>query len=216
MGYQTIFRRYEFKYLLKREEKERLLDQISCLLQSDLYPQSTVRNIYFNTENDLLIRRSMEKPIYKEKLRIRSYRKASCDSTVFVELKKKYRHVVYKRRVSLAEKDAREWLCGSGRRENPTQIEKEIDYFLNFYSSLKPSLFLSYDRVAFADSGESDLRITFDENILFRRKHHGSRPHAGRHGNPGLRQNGNHHRREPFWVRARWAWRKASVMPRKG
>jgi len=170
VGYQTIFRRYEFKYLLKREEKERLLDQISCLLQSDLYPQSTVRNIYFNTENDLLIRRSMEKPIYKEKLRIRSYRKASCDSTVFVELKKKYRHVVYNRRVSLAEKDAREWLCGSGRRENPTQIEKEIDYFLNFYSSLKPSLFLSYDRVAFADSGESDLRITFDENILFRQE----------------------------------------------
>ena len=168
MAFVTVFRRYELKYMLTLEQKEKILEAISTYMQLDKYGRTTIRNIYFDTDNYRLIRRSIEKPAYKEKLRIRSYSQATADSTVFVELKKKYQKVVYKRRLPLCEADAMAWVC----RENPcpvnTQISREIDYFIDFYGILNPTVFLSYEREAYYDKGGGDFRVTFDDNILCR------------------------------------------------
>mgnify|MGYP002514764460 CR=1 FL=1 len=102
MAYQSVFKRFEKKYLLTLEQKEKLLKEMAGHMKLDEYGQSTIRNIYFDTDDYLLIRRSIDKPSYKEKLRIRSYKKATPDSETFVEIKKKFDCVVYKRRISAA------------------------------------------------------------------------------------------------------------------
>lgn len=168
MAYQTVFKRYELKYMLTREQKEKIVERIKDYMELDKYGRSTIRNIYFDTDNYRLIRRSMEKPAYKEKLRIRSYTQASPRSTVFVELKKKYDGVVYKRRISMPEEEAMDWVCGSRLNTRNTQISREIDYFMSFYGELKPTAFLSYEREAYYEKSGGTFRVTFDENILCR------------------------------------------------
>ncbi|MBQ9112141.1 MAG: polyphosphate polymerase domain-containing protein [Clostridia bacterium] len=169
MAYQAVFKRYELKYMLTSEQKQRILRAIEPYMALDKYGRTTIRNIYFDTDNYRLIRRSIEKPVYKEKLRIRSYCRAAPDSTVFVELKKKYDHVVYKRRLSMPEAEATEWLCGKAPHCHPhTQISSEIDYFIGYYERLRPTVFLCYDREAYYSRDGSDFRVTFDDNILCR------------------------------------------------
>ena len=171
MGFQTVFKRYELKYLLSREQKERILSVMTSHMAPDRYGRTTIRNIYFDTENYRLIRRSLEKPLYKEKLRLRSYCQASSESTVFAELKKKYDHVVYKRRLALSEREATSWLSGRAPCPIHSQISHEIDYVLTYYSPLRPTVFLSYEREAYYAYDGSDFRVTFDENILCRQDH---------------------------------------------
>ena len=168
MAFQTIFKRYELKYMLTLEQKEKILDAISPCMELDKYGRTTIRNIYLDTDNYRLIRRSIEKPAYKEKLRIRSYSQADADRTVFVELKKKYEKVVYKRRLPLCERDAMAWVCREVACPVNTQISREIDYFIDFYGKLHPTVFLSYDREAYYDRNGGDFRVTFDDNILCR------------------------------------------------
>ena len=168
MAFQTVFERYELKYMLTSGQKEAILDAMSPYMQLDKYGRTTIRNIYFDTHDYRLIRRSIEKPAYKEKLRIRSYSQASPDSTVFVELKKKYEKVVYKRRLALCERDAMAWVCREQACPLDTQISREIDYFIDFYGKLTPTLFLSYEREAYYDMSGSDFRVTFDDHILCR------------------------------------------------
>jgi len=168
MAFQTIFKRYEIKYMLTTEQKQKLLDIMEPYMALDKYGRSSIRNIYFDTDTYRLIRNSIEKPIYKEKLRVRSYGRASEDSTVFVELKKKYDHVVYKRRISLPEAEAMEWVCRRIPCSKQKQIQKEIDYFIDFYETLHPTVFLSYEREAFYAKDGSDFRVTFDDTILCR------------------------------------------------
>lgn len=170
MAFQNIFKRYELKYLLSVDQKNRILDVMKENMLPDRYGRSTIRNLYYDTNSYLLIRRSIEKPTYKEKLRIRSYQEASDESTVFVELKKKYKSVVYKRRLSLPYSNAKDWLGGKGRPDKNTQIAAEINYFLSFYQSLRPAVFLSYEREAYSAKDKSDFRITFDDNILSRQE----------------------------------------------
>ena len=168
MAFQTVFKRYELKYMLTLDQKEKILEAMSPYMGIDQYGRTTLRNIYFDTDNYRLIRRSIEKPAYKEKLRIRSYSQATSASMVFVELKKKYEKVVYKRRLPLCESDAVAWV---GReRECPvnTQISREIDYFIDFYGKLMPKVFLSYEREAYYDKNGGDFRVTFDDTILCR------------------------------------------------
>ena len=168
LAFKTVFKRYELKYMLTKEQKQKVLDAMKPYMEPDIYGRSTIRNIYFDTDNYLLIRRSIGGPAYKEKLRIRSYSKAQSDSTVFVELKKKYDHIVYKRRMSLPEREAMDWVCGSEHCQKHTQISNEIDYFLSYYKTLHPAVFLSYEREAFFAKDDSDFRVTFDDTILCR------------------------------------------------
>ena len=142
---------------------------MSPYMKPDDYGRTTIRNIYYDTDSFRLIRDSIQKPVYKEKLRVRSYDLATSDSTVFVELKKKYKSVVYKRRVSLTEKEAGDWLGGRSHPKKHSQITDEVDYFLSYYATLHPAVFLSYEREAYFSNAGEDFRITFDENILYRR-----------------------------------------------
>ena len=170
MAFQTVFKRYELKYMLTQEQKEKVLAAMAPYMKLDKYGRTTIRNIYYDTDTYLLIRRSIEKPAYKEKLRIRSYSQASADSTVFVELKKKYKHVVYKRRISLPEAEAMEWVSREHHCHKHTQISDEVDYFLDYYGTLHPAVFLSYEREAFYSNDGSDFRVTFDDTILVRQE----------------------------------------------
>ena len=170
MAFQTVFKRYELKYMLTLEQREKILDVMAPYMELDHYGRTTIRNIYFDTDHYRLIRRSIEKPAYKEKLRIRSYKQAAADSTVFVELKKKYDKVVYKRRLPLPAQDAMAWVCREKDCPVNTQISREIDYFVDFYGPLKPTVFLSYDREAYYDKGGGDFRVTFDDRILCRQR----------------------------------------------
>lgn len=168
MAYQAIFKRYEIKYLLTLNQKETILKAMKPYMALDKYGRTTIRNIYFDTDNYRLIRRSIERPAYKEKLRIRSYRQAEPGSPVFVELKKKYNSVVYKRRLAMPEKEAMDWICGIPPKESNTQIAAEINYFLDYYRTLRPTVFLTYEREAYYSLDGSDFRVTFDDHILSR------------------------------------------------
>lgn len=154
--------------MITKEQKLRIVKAISPHMQIDEYGRTTIRNLYFDTDNYRLIRRSIEKPTYKEKLRVRSYCQTGSETIVFVELKKKFEHEVFKRRLLMPEKDAMEWLCNRNFTGEQTQISKEIDYFLDFYENLHPTVFLSYEREAYYTNEKSDFRITFDDNVLCR------------------------------------------------
>lgn len=166
MAYQAVFRRCELKYLITPAQKAAVLAAMAPHMAPDRYGRTTVRSLYFDTDDYRLIRRSLEKPLYKEKLRLRSYRQADAESPVFVELKKKYDHIVYKRRLALPLERAMDWLGGQTACPSPCQISREIDWFLSFYPTLRPRVFLSCDREAY---GDSEFRVTFDENVLGRR-----------------------------------------------
>jgi hypothetical protein len=170
MTYQNVFKRYELKFLLTQEQKQLILQAIKPYMALDKYGRTTIRNIYFDTSNFRLIRRSIEKPVYKEKLRIRSYYQVTKENPVFVELKKKHRSIVYKRRLSLPEEDAMAWICDRQPCPIDSQITNEINYFLDYYTDLHPAVFLSYEREAFYTYSGNDFRITFDENILCRQE----------------------------------------------
>lgn len=168
MAYQSVFKRYELKYMLTIEQKEKVLKAMEPHMALDQYGRTTIRNIYFDTDNYRLIRHSIEKPAYKEKLRIRSYSRVNPDSPVYVELKKKYKHVVYKRRIAMPEIKAMEWVCDRHQVYHETQIAEEVEYFIDYYKTLHPTIFLSYERDAYCSKDGSDFRVTFDENILCR------------------------------------------------
>lgn len=170
MASQTVFKRYEYKYLISLEQKNAVLKAIEPYMQLDKYGRTTIRNIYYDTNIYLLIRRSIEKPTYKEKLRVRSYGVATPDSKVFVELKKKYKSEVFKRRVSLPCNEAMEWVAREHHCHKHNQICDEIDYFISYYGTLHPTVFLSYEREAYFTREPSDFRVTFDENILVRQE----------------------------------------------
>lgn len=168
MGSQMVFKRYEMKYLLTRKQKESILAAMEPYMELDEYGRTTIRNIYYDTDNYRLVRKSLEKPVYKEKLRVRSYDAAGPDDKVFVELKKKYDGVVYKRRIRISQAAAMAYLAGKAEAPAENQITEEIDYFLQFYNSLAPKVFLSYEREAYYTREPSEFRVTFDENILWR------------------------------------------------
>lgn len=167
MGYQNIFKRYELKYLITEEQYNKLRQLMSEYMKGDEYGRSTICNLYYDTPDYLLIRRSIEKPVFKEKLRVRSYGVAGENSTAFIELKRKYNKIVYKRRITSTDSKSYDFLV---KREKicEGQIAKEINYFLDFYKSLEPRVFLSYEREAFYGIDNHDFRMTFDRNILWR------------------------------------------------
>lgn len=165
MEYQSCFKRYEIKYLLGREQYLAVADAISGYVIPDEYGKSVICNIYYDTEDRRLIRRSLEAPVYKEKLRLRSYGEASESGRVFLEIKKKFDSVVYKRREAMILRDA---VAFVKEPEPFSQISREIAYFIGYYGTLSPSVHLSYSREALFGKDDRDLRITFDSDILWR------------------------------------------------
>lgn len=169
MKKQMTFQRYELKYLLTFRQLQAVLDAIEPHMVPDEYSHSSIRNLYLDTSDFRLIRRSLERPVYKEKLRVRSYGQAEEQDSVFVELKKKYRSVVYKRRISLPQAQA--MACLSGAAPWPdSQIGRELAYTMDFYQPLRPAVFLSYERDAYHGILDPDFRVTFDTEIRYRQE----------------------------------------------
>lgn len=168
MTYLNTFERYEIKYILTDDQRSRLEHLMSGRMKIDRYGHSTIRNIYYDTDDYRLIRHSLDRPVYKEKLRVRSYGRISEEDDVFVELKKKYDSVVYKRRIALPEHTATEWLSGDGQLRVRSQIGDEIEYVRRFYPGIKPKVYISYEREAYYPVNGEDLRITLDSNIIAR------------------------------------------------
>ena len=163
---QLTFERVEKKYLLTPAQLDALAPLLHRYMQIDQYGRHTICNVYYDTPDYRLIRTSLQKPVYKEKLRLRSYGVPGPGDTVFVELKKKYRGVVYKRRTALELTTAERWLAGAGPAPEG-QIAREIDYFQSLYRT-GPAVFLAYDRAAMFGRQDPDLRLTLDENIRWR------------------------------------------------
>jgi len=169
MNEQMTFERYELKYMLTKAQRRALVKAMEGHLALDQYGHSTIRNIYFDTDSFRLVRRSIEKPLYKEKLRVRAYQEAKDDSLIFVELKKKFNSVVYKRRVMLPHRTAMDALIHHEPLPIQSQIGREIAAFREFYGpELMPAMLLTYEREAYYPVDGTDFRLTLDENILWR------------------------------------------------
>lgn len=184
--FQGTFKRYEKKYLLNEIKFEKLKLKLKDKFILDTYGNMTVCNIYFDTPNHQLIRSSLEGSVYKEKLRLRSYGVPGDNDEVFVELKKKYKGVVYKRREKMQLTNAKDYLYDNCPIREKTQVIKEIDWFLMFYKEIIPSMYISYDRTALVGVDDPELRITFDNNILWREER--QYLEAGVFGNPLLKK----------------------------
>lgn len=162
-----VFKRYEIKYMLSREQFEAFFGEYGNMLVPDEYHESLIQNIYYDTENFRLVRESLDKPVYKEKLRLRCYNEIKPGEKAYLEIKKKYEGIVYKRRERIVIDEAEAALAGKGKAES--QIGKELEWFIKYYGNLRPAMYLSYKRKAWLVKG-SDIRITFDSEITWRTK----------------------------------------------
>ena len=165
-GIQSCFKRYEKKYLLTEAQYEAMRLGMAAYMKPDEHPRYSISNIYYDTEHHDLIRASLEKPIYKEKLRVRSYGVPGDGDNAFVEIKKKFDGVVYKRRVTVTAAEAAQWLQG-GEAPSDSQISREIEWFLRRYRPV-PAVYIAYDREAYAGRENGELRVTFDRNLRWR------------------------------------------------
>lgn len=160
-----VFSRKEIKYLLTPQQRQALEAEFSRRMTPDIFPHSSIRNIYYDTPDFRLIRHSLEHPVYKEKIRIRCYGDETKE--VFLEMKKKYKGIVYKRRMALPEDRAMAFMAGQGGLPD-SQIGRELTYFRDFYQNLQPQVFLSYERDSWRGREDPGLRITMDRDICYR------------------------------------------------
>ncbi len=168
MAFKEVFKRVEKKYILSAEQYEALMPLINEYMRGDEYGESTICNIYYDTPDSVLIRRSLDRPVYKEKLRLRTYGVPKDETTAFVEIKKKYNGIVYKRRISMKYKDAIDFTCNHVMPAKESQIAREIMWVLDYYKGIAPSTLLTYDRTAYFAKEDPNLRITFDKNLYWR------------------------------------------------
>ena len=171
-----VFNRVEIKYILEKEDLEVLLPLLEKNMNCDAFNKGgktySIANLYFDTDSDELIRRSLEKPVYKEKLRLRSYGQSSLTDIVYLEIKKKFKGTVYKRRSPFILNEAYAFIENGilpTFKDTNFQVLHEIQNFMQRYN-LKPKVFISYDRLAFFEKEDSDFRLTLDSNIQTRRK----------------------------------------------
>lgn len=163
-----IFRRIEKKYILDKEQYLKLQDRIKEYMVEDQYGQSTICNIYFDSYQYDFISHSIEKPFFKEKIRLRSYNTPTEDSNVYLEIKRKCDGVVGKRRIGMKLKEFYQYLeDGSLLNNYNQQIKSELDYYFKMYD-LHPTMYISYSRIAYYQIDNPDFRLTFDSNILAR------------------------------------------------
>lgn len=163
------FVRFEKKYLLSRSQYEEILRRIKDYTEPDRFHKSEIRSIYYDTKSFEMIRRSIEKPEFKEKLRIRSYGKTLADDKVFVEFKRKLDGIVYKRRTKARCCELLDDIKSAQFKDE--QIGKEIRYAIDQYQGIRPVIYIGCDRTSYSGTEDKNLRITFDRNICYRMKH---------------------------------------------
>ena len=166
--FQMVFKRYEKKYIIDSEKYKEVKNYLTYNAVPDKYGKSRVCSLYYDTPDKRIIRASIEGPVYKEKLRLRSYGLPESGKPCFLELKKKYKGVVFKRRISADYRDILSYMRGEINGIPESQILRETDYFKRFYGELKPTADIFYDREAFYDRTDGDVRLTLDSNVLAR------------------------------------------------
>ena len=165
--YDYNFQRVEDKYLLSYDEKKEFLSRISEYMKKDKFFISHIHNIYFDNDNNDLIINSLDKPIFKDKFRVRSYGDMSLNGDVFLETKVKYKGIVSKRRIKLSVEEFNSYI-NNKKIPSDSQVFKEINYYVDYYK-LKPMIYIAYDRESYKGIYDSNLRITFDNNLRSRR-----------------------------------------------
>lgn len=165
----SVMQRYEVKYLLNGDQTAFLLDRLRGRMELDQYGRTSIASIYYDTPDHRLIRASMEKPEFKEKIRLRSYGLADQNSPVFLELKRKANGIVYKRRKQTTVTEADAFFAGFHMLKND-QIGREITAFRDAYKTLRPACMIIYDREAYFEPG-GDLRLTVDFAPRYRTDH---------------------------------------------
>lgn len=162
-----VFERHEKKYLITEEVYQKLLKRLEEYMHPDQFGLHTICSLYLDSDDYILANRSMGKPDYKEKLRLRSYGLPQPDTTVYLELKKKLMGVTYKRRIPLSYEAAERYMLNGDTSEERSQIMQEIDYFFHLYQPV-PKILLFYERIALCGIEDEELRVTFDTNIRWR------------------------------------------------
>jgi SPX domain protein involved in polyphosphate accumulation len=162
----NVFERKEVKYFLTWDKYEALVEKLSQYISEDKYFNYKICNVYYDTKDYKLFGLSAQKPVYKEKLRLRSYGTPGMNDNVFLEIKKKYDGIVYKRRITLPLKDAYNFIYNKGKKAEDIN-GKEISVMLGRYDLL-PQVYLSYDRYAYYWTDDPEIRITFDYNLKYR------------------------------------------------
>ena len=178
-----VMKRYEMKYILSEEQLKFLRQSLCAHMIVDQYGKTSIASIYYDTPDYRLIRTSIEKPKYKEKIRLRSYGLAKNNGHVYLELKRKVEGVVYKRRVETTEKEAVSFFEDKDTTIGENQISKELSYFKNYYGKLEPKIMIAYDRTSYAEIN-GDIRLTIDENPRYRT--YDLNLHSSMDGNPLL------------------------------
>lgn len=164
---QQIFRRTEIKYVLSEEQVKSLMWLIEPYLKKDKYFKGTNCSIYFDNDSRYLAIHSLEKPLYKEKVRVRSYGVPTLEDTVFLEIKKKFKGIGSKRRIPIKLSDLYKYL-DTGRLDSESEVIKaELDTCFKRYK-LRPTMFLAYDRTSYCGKDDPTFRITFDRNVRSR------------------------------------------------
>lgn len=163
----SVMKRHEVKYLLNGEQTRRFREKLQGHMQIDQYGKTSIASLYYDTPTYQLIRSSLEKPAFKEKLRLRSYGLATQESPVFLEMKRKANGVVYKRRVQMTVPLAQQFFSEDGKTQDDGQISREIAAFRSHYQALRPTCLIIYDRTAYYEP-DGDLRLTIDENPRYR------------------------------------------------
>ena len=163
----TVMQRYELKYLLDARQADALRRRIEGWMEPDQFGKTTIASLYYDTPDRRLVRASIEKPEFKEKLRARSYGPATADSPVFLELKRKACGIVYKRRVRSTVSGVADFLAGGDAPDADSQIGRELAAFRRQYGRLEPACLILYDRTAYVEPG-GEARLTIDENPRYR------------------------------------------------
>ena len=181
-----VFRRIEKKYLVSEADLKRFLKICGKNLKKNKYFASTVCSLYFDTKNDDLIIKSIDKPDkpnFKEKIRLRSYDVPGMKDYVFFEIKTKHREgkdrIGDKRRFQLLLSDYYDWTKGKVSLEeiakkkvektNDVQIAREIEYVIK-YLELQPKILICSERESYEGAEDSQLRVTIDKNLRYRTK----------------------------------------------
>ena len=178
-----VMKRYEMKYILSEEQLKFLRQSLCAHMIVDQYGKTSIASIYYDTPDYRLIRTSIEKPKYKEKIRLRSYGLAKNNGHVYLEIKRKVEGVVYKRRVETTEQEAVSFFEDKDTTIGENQISKELSYFKNYYGKLEPKIMIAYDRTSYAEIN-GEIRLTIDENPRYRT--YDLNLHSSMDGNPLL------------------------------
>jgi hypothetical protein len=179
MFMESIFKRYEKKYLITRAQGDALRDILARHMEPDCFSSYLVQNIYYDTQDWEVIRTSLERPPFKEKMRLRCYGVPDNEDSLYLELKKKYKGIVYKRRIAFpagrfARHSVRDIVSGED-----SQIARELGFYLQS-RPVSERVYIAYRRVAFAGIGDRGLRVTLDSELCFRTEDlHFARPCAG-------------------------------------